>query len=436
MGLLLLCLLAVASPTPEARAAFDRGERAFEAGHWAEAEKAYAEAVRGAPSWAAAHNGLGSALFKQSRRDEAILHYKAAIAADGSFKFAHFNLGYAARKAGDFQTALTAYQRFTELDPSDPDGYYGLAESHRELGQAQAALTAYEQFVAKETRPAEQKWVARAKAQIAALRLDAGTPGGTGKALAASPSPSEAGAQDAGAGLGARSALAAHLATGDRLMGEKKYRDATFAYQAALGLEPANPEALFKLGNAYAVLGYFPSAVDRWRRVLEVSSDPTLRKSVQANITQAEAKISQVGGDSPASGSDGTAGRAEARRAYEEGVQKIHAKEYAAALVWLTRSVEQEPGLAMAFAARGSAYVGLKRYTEAADDYRRAIRLDVTLAGPLYGLAEVYRATGRAAEATALYKQYLGSQAPDVRSDLQRDAKQKLERLEKGSLPE
>ena len=40
------------------------------------------------------------------------------------------------------------------------------------------------------------------------------------------------------------------------------YREASFAYQDAVNANPNDVEALFKLGNAYAVLGYYAQAIE------------------------------------------------------------------------------------------------------------------------------------------------------------------------------
>jgi Flp pilus assembly protein TadD len=121
--------------------------------------------------------------------------------------------------------------------------------------------------------------------------------------------------------------------------------------------------------------------------------------------------------------------RAQARRAYEQGVQRIQARDYAGALQSLTQTIQLEPTLAVAYIARGSAYIGLRRYAEAATDYEYALRLAPDLSSPLYGLGESYRMLGRTTEARALYERYATSTAKDVRPELQAEARQTAERL-------
>ena len=79
--------------------------------------------------------------------------------------------------------------------------------------------------------------------------------------------PSDAGARPAAEALRAPALATTRIADGDRLMQDRRYREAAFAYQDASNADPDNIEALFKLGNAYAVLGYYDQAIRRWSRV-------------------------------------------------------------------------------------------------------------------------------------------------------------------------
>ena len=61
-------------------------------------------------------------------------------------------------------------------------------------------------------------------------------------------------------------ASARKVAEGNKFWDEKKYREASFSFQDAVNADPNNVEALFKLGNAYAVLGYYSQAIEKWNR--------------------------------------------------------------------------------------------------------------------------------------------------------------------------
>lgn len=418
-----------AAPSPAAKAAFEKGEAALAAGKLEEAAKAYQNAISATPGYAAALNGLGSVLFKQKKPAEAIAQFRSATAADPTFKLAWFNLGYAARKASDFAAAAQAYERYTALDAVDPDGFYGLAESYKGGGQNDKAIAAYETYLKKETRPSEQKWMDKARESIAALKAATPAPA----PVAAQPAPVPTTSAPA-TNLGA--VAAKKVAEGDKLWAEKKYREASFAYQDAVNGNPNDVEALFKLGNSYAVLGYYTQAIDRWNTVQQISPDPAVRKSASDNIARAQAKMASTGGGSPqeANKAPGTgpvaeSTRTQARQYYEGGVQLITQRRYGEALNYLNESLKLEPALTVGYVARGSTLIGLRRFAEAAVDYQYALKLDPARSDALYGLAEAYRGMNRIDDARAYYQRYVASNAPDVRPELQSDARNKLNQL-------
>ncbi|MCY1015271.1 tetratricopeptide repeat protein [Pyxidicoccus sp. MSG2] len=448
-------LLGAAEPSAPARAAFERGEAALSAGRMDEASAAYREALAATPGYAAALNGLGSVLFRKGQVADAIARFREATQADPGLKMAFFNLGYAARKAGDAATAAQAYERYTQLEPNDADGYYGLGESYRQLGQKDKAVAAYQAYIAREKRPGEQVWVRKAREYLAAMGAEpvpaaAAVPAAAStstQSAAATPAvempapfpesrPASAAAPVVAPERTPNPALAAaRIRDGDALMKERRYREAAFAFVDATHADAGHVEALFKLGNAMAVLGYYGQAVEKWERAAKLTQDAAIRQSAQDNVVRARAKMAQAGaspqaaGQPPGSGPVSDTTRAQARRAYEQGVQRIGTRDYGGALTSLTQAIQLEPMLAVAYTARGSANIGLRRYAEAAADYQYALELEPGAASPLYGLAESYRALGRNAEARGLYERYAASSATDVRSQLQEESRQKAAKL-------
>lgn len=228
---------------------------------------------------------------------------------------------------------------------------------------------------------------------------------------------------------------ASRIRDGDALMRERRYREAAFAFLDATHADAGHVEARFKLGNALAVLGYYGKAVEQWETAARLTQDAAIRQSAQDNVARATAKMTQAGsspqaaGLAPGSGPVAEPTRAQARRAYEQGVQRIGQRDFAGALQSLSQAIQLEPMLGVAYTARGSANIGLRRYSEAAADYQYALKLEPGSASPLYGLAEAYRALGRNVEARGLYERYATSTAPDVRPPLQAESRQKAERL-------
>lgn len=429
-------LLGAAEPSDAARAAFLRGEAALARGRWDDAASAYREALAETPGYPSALNGLGSVLFRKGQVQEALTSFREAAQADPGFKMAWFNLGYAARKAGDAATAAQAYERYTQLEPGDADGYYGLGESYRQLGQKPQAIAAYQAYIAREHRKGEQVWVRKASEHLKALGADP-LPASTAHAEAeAAQALAAAGPSDAGVARTANPDLAAsRIRDGDALMKERRYREAAFAFMDASHADPGHVEALFKLGNALAVLGYCGQAVAQWERASALTQDAAIRQSAKENIDRARAKVAQLGaspqaaGLAPGSGPVADTTRAQARRAYEQGVQRIASKDFNGAVSSLTQAIQQEPMLAVAYVARGSANIGLRRYAEAAVDYQYALELEPGSASPLYGLAESFRAMGRTLDARDLYERYAASSAADARPQLQEESRQKAARL-------
>ncbi|NVJ06876.1 tetratricopeptide repeat protein [Myxococcus sp. AM001] len=418
-------LLGAAEPSAAARDAFLRGESALARGRWDDAAAAYREALADTPGYPSALNGLGSVLFRKGQVREALTYFRDATQADPGFKMAWFNLGYAARKTGDAATAARAYERYTELEPGDADGFYGLGESYRQLGQKDKAIPAYQAYIAREQRKGEQVWVRKATDHLKAM--------GAEPLPVASAPPSVAPAAEAAT---SNPALAAsRIRDGDALMKERRYREAAFAFLDASHADASHVEALFKLGNALAVLGYYGQAVAQWERATALTKDAAIQQSAKENIDRARAKLAQAGaspqaaGQAPGSGPVADTTRALARRAYEQGVQRIGAKDFSGALTSLTQAIQHEPMLAVAFVARGSANIGLRRYAEAAADYQYALELEPGSASPLYGLAESFRAMGRTLEARDLYERYAASSAADIRPQLQEESRQKAARL-------
>src|SRR5690606_5631736 len=116
-------------------------------------------------------------------------------------------------------------------------------------GQRERAISAFEAYLRKENRPGEARRVEKAKEQLAALRT------APGASVVNPPAPFSSGELSA---VAPGTVVAYRTSDGDRLLQERKYREAALAYQDAVAADAGNVEALFKLGTCYAVLGYYP----------------------------------------------------------------------------------------------------------------------------------------------------------------------------------
>ncbi len=188
---LIVSVFLTAAPTfsPQALSDFNRAETALAAGRADDAVAAYQAAITREPTFARAMNGLGSALFKLNKKEEALEQFKKAIASDTSVELAHFNLGYCARKLSEYAIAVTAYEQYTVRAPKDADGFYGLGESYRHTGKLKESIAAFETFIKMSN---ETKWVAKAKATIADLTAELAQPAPAEMVAEAKPAVAEA----------------------------------------------------------------------------------------------------------------------------------------------------------------------------------------------------------------------------------------------------
>ena len=107
------------------------------AGKFPEAEAHYRKALDGRPS-AETHNGLGYALSRQGRSEEAIKEFRAAIEIDPSYVPAFNNLAEGLASAGKFGEAEQYYEKSLALKAS-PAVYNALGVVQRRLGKTAEA---------------------------------------------------------------------------------------------------------------------------------------------------------------------------------------------------------------------------------------------------------------------------------------------------------
>jgi Flp pilus assembly protein TadD len=93
-----------------ASAHFNLAVDSVQAGKFGEAESHYRQALAGRPT-AETHNGLGYALARQGRTDEAVAEFRKAIDLDATFAPAYNNLADALLKQGKLEEAQQYYKR-------------------------------------------------------------------------------------------------------------------------------------------------------------------------------------------------------------------------------------------------------------------------------------------------------------------------------------
>jgi tetratricopeptide (TPR) repeat protein len=201
---------------------------------------------------------------------------------------------------------------------------------------------------------------------------------------------------------------ASMMAAGDRASAAKDLRTALFAYQDATREDPSSAVVLVKLAETYSRMGHDPEAIEYFSRALKLDGK---NAAAAQGIGASRERLAFL---TP----PGTIDEAGARERYTAGVKLINDRKYAEALPALDEALQKKPGYGVALVARGSAQMGLLHYEAAAADYSAARSSDPSLASPLFGLAEAYRAMGQQAKAAQLYKEYAESTAADVQPQL------------------
>jgi protein O-GlcNAc transferase len=160
------------------------GNRAEEAGRFADACECYRAALRAAPQFAKAHLNLGIALEALGRAEEAAASYEAVLAMEPADPYAHYNLGklhftrgapetaerhlraalecrpefaearlvlaHVLEARGDAAGAAAAFQAALKSRPGDFGAWFGFGQTLRRLGRLEQAQAAFERALALE----------------------------------------------------------------------------------------------------------------------------------------------------------------------------------------------------------------------------------------------------------------------------------------------
>ncbi len=200
------------------------------------------------------------------------------------------------------------------------------------------------------------------------------------------------------------------MAAGDRAFAARDFRAALVVYQDLTREDPGSAPVWVRLGETYARMGHDAEAGESFSRALRLD-----RKNVTAKEGLAASRERLAILSPPPKPVVDDAG---ARERYTAAVRLINERNYRDALNALDEALRKKPGYAVALVARGSARMGLLDYDAAAGDYSAARGADPSLASPLFGLAEAYRALGQPAKAAELYREYAQSAATDVQPAL------------------
>jgi len=128
-----------------------------------------ASGAGGAGGVSSGHAAAGTELVAEHKSAAAVAELQAAVKEAPADAASWYKLAFALRQSGQLAEAAKAYQRYITLKPDDPDPYYGLAQVLVALNRPDDALATFRAYLKVEHRKSEQRWLAKARAEIARL---------------------------------------------------------------------------------------------------------------------------------------------------------------------------------------------------------------------------------------------------------------------------
>ncbi|MEO0420241.1 MAG: tetratricopeptide repeat protein [Pseudomonadota bacterium] len=129
-----------------------RGAAARELGQLHEAQKAFCELERLAPTFAGAPYNLGLVMESKGADQDAIAAYSRALKLDPNLAQAQNNLGGVCLRLGDLDRAYTHLKRATELQPGWPEVHNTFGNTLKRLARFDEAREAYRKAITAGTR--------------------------------------------------------------------------------------------------------------------------------------------------------------------------------------------------------------------------------------------------------------------------------------------
>jgi tetratricopeptide (TPR) repeat protein len=259
-----------------------------QAAHWRTSITLFSHALAVTTDNYMAHEGLGEALAREGRRDEAMDHFREAVRIAPTFVEAHVALADALLDGHDEATAIAHYTEALRLKPDDATTHAKLGNALWHAGNAGDARVHFEEAVRLAPNDAESLSNLGAVLQTlgerdealarleAAVRLDpsnATARGNLGFALAASGQMDEA-ERELEEAIRLQPGFAnAHFNLGNVLFTNDRIADAAAHYEQALAANPRYPEAHNNLGVALERLGRPAEARPHFAEALRLRPD-------------------------------------------------------------------------------------------------------------------------------------------------------------------
>ncbi len=337
--------------------AFERGNRAHQAGDLATAEAGYREALAAFPSHVEALHMLGVLNAQRGRFDEAEARLRQALAAGPGNAGIHANLANVLGSRGRHDEAIALYDRAIALDPSFADAYLNRARALKDAGRTAEAIDSAER--ATRLRPdLPEARVLLGMVLASAGRADEAVQAFE-RAIELRPSQGDA-----------------HLGLGLLLWSAGRTREALVAFERAIAADPGSARAWVGRSEALRALGHARDAF--------ASAEQALR--LAASFAHAHCA---------------------------RGLALADLGQRAEALASLDRALALQPGLAEAENGRGTILHQSGRLPEALAAFDRALGRQPGHAPTLANRAVTLADLGRAPEAFAAFDEALRL-APDA----------------------
>ncbi len=134
----------VAAKRPNnARGHVGLGDALARQGKFEEAFAHYSKALRINPDYALAHNDLGNALAQQGKFEEAFAHYSEALRIHPNYALAHNGLGNALAQQGKLEEAFAHYSKALRINPDYALAHNGLGNVLAQQGKLEEAFAHY-----------------------------------------------------------------------------------------------------------------------------------------------------------------------------------------------------------------------------------------------------------------------------------------------------
>ena len=244
---LTLCAPLLPAQSQDVQSAFARGAAALHSGHNAEAEAEFRRAIQLAPNLPEAHLDLGLVLGREGKQADAVDAIDAALKLDPNLPSANMFRGIFLYQMGHFDQAVDALRREVDLNSKNVDaltwlGIVELAAGHPELavGPLDSAVALNpDDLNLLEYRGRAHSLVARdSYAKMAQINPNA---------------------------------WQVHKVRAELFVDDNRDRDAITEYNAAIALEPKNPDLYEGAGDAYRRLNDLDSAQKAYAKELELS---------------------------------------------------------------------------------------------------------------------------------------------------------------------